>query len=66
MLLQIIFPLLLAAFIFLWWISRRKSNRKNGLPFPPGPPAELIIGHLRKLPKEHIENYFYELSKEYG
>jgi len=58
--------LLSALVILAWWVFRQKLDHRKRPPLPPGPPTDPIIGHLRKLPKENSENYFYKLSKDYG
>ena len=40
---------------------------KETPPFPPGPPAEPIIGHLRLIPPNNDRpRFFYELGRKYG
>lgn len=61
------FALLLIALIG-WRISsycvyKRKSR---GLPLPPGPDGEPILGHLRIIPASNPEYYYQEISKELG
>ncbi|KAG5650207.1 hypothetical protein H0H81_000308 [Sphagnurus paluster] len=57
------FPLLVGgALVFLL----SKVTGKKHPPLPPGPPAEPIIGHLRKIPAENQENVFHEWGKIYG
>ncbi|KAJ3479151.1 hypothetical protein NLI96_g9266 [Meripilus lineatus] len=42
-----------------------KSRRRRGmLPFPPGPPGEPLIGHLRIFPRKHTT--YLEWRKQYG
>ena len=55
--------LLVVSAALLWILTKRSQNRP---PLPPGPPADPIIGHLRMLPVEHSDIFFYELSKTYG
>ncbi|PPQ76379.1 hypothetical protein CVT26_015387 [Gymnopilus dilepis] len=55
--------LLVVSAALLWILTTRSQNRP---PLPPGPPADPIIGHLRMLPVEHSDIFFYELSKTYG
>ncbi|KAK0204101.1 cytochrome P450 [Desarmillaria ectypa] len=35
-------------------------------PLPPGPPSDPIIGHLRIIPSQRLQNAFHEWSKAYG
>ncbi|KAH8116037.1 cytochrome P450 [Phellopilus nigrolimitatus] len=44
--------------------SRRTNGQSNRL--PPGPPADLIIGHARKIPHERSWETFAEWGKNYG
>lgn len=41
-------------------------RRTKGLPLPPGPPGEPIIGHLRIVPSHSPEYTYMEWSHEYG
>ncbi|KAG5638040.1 hypothetical protein H0H81_002160 [Sphagnurus paluster] len=41
-------------------------TKRSGPPLPPGPPADPIIGHVRKMPTEKLENTLYEWGKVYG
>ncbi|KAF9002124.1 cytochrome P450 [Cyathus striatus] len=50
-----------AGFCLIW--SRHRKNRPQ---YPPGPPAELILGHLRVMPASDQEATFREWSKTYG
>ncbi|KAG6848244.1 hypothetical protein H0H93_001985 [Arthromyces matolae] len=43
-----------------------KRNRRIHPSLPPGPPADPIIGHVRKVPIEGMDRAFYELRKTYG
>ncbi|KAF9002123.1 cytochrome P450 [Cyathus striatus] len=52
------------AFIGFYLIWARL--RKNRLQYPPGPPAEPILGHLRVMPTTEQEATFREWSKTYG
>ncbi|KAG5643662.1 hypothetical protein DXG03_000542 [Asterophora parasitica] len=54
--------LLVCACLYLW---TRGSERKHP-PLPPGPPADPIIGHLRKIPPKGQEDLYYEWGKIYG
>lgn len=41
-------------------------RRTNGLPLPPGPPGEPILGHLRVVPSHNPEYAYMKWSREYG
>ncbi|KAL1889076.1 hypothetical protein Sste5346_009141 [Sporothrix stenoceras] len=41
------------------------NRRRAGLPLPPGPPAEPVLGHLRVVPAANPEYAYIEWSKEY-
>ncbi|KAL6310526.1 cytochrome P450 [Sparassis latifolia] len=41
-------------------------TRRRSLPFPPGPPAESVIGHLRVLPPVDQVDVFQEWAAKYG
>lgn len=41
-------------------------GRRHGLPLPPGPPGEPVIGHLRLVPTDNPENTYMQWSKKYG
>lgn len=49
-------------------ISLLRTQRKgqHGLPLPPGPPSDLLWGHLRIIPKEQPERQFVQWGKEYA
>jgi hypothetical protein len=49
-----------------WWLTSYVTARRRskGLPLPPGPPAEPILGHLRVIPSENPGLYYQKLSKE--
>ncbi|KAF8885567.1 cytochrome P450 [Gymnopilus junonius] len=49
----------------LIWTLLLQQQRKHP-PLPPGPPADPIIGHLRTIPADRPDIFFYELSKKYG
>jgi hypothetical protein len=46
-----------------WRAYRLKQSQ---YPYPPGPPADPIIGHARKLPTERVEEKFHEWAQVYG
>ena len=41
-------------------------SRKGRLPYPPGPPAEPLLGHLRALPKSYDEGAYRAMANKYG
>ncbi len=47
----------------LAYLKRRSAKRP---PYPPGPPADPLFGHLRVMPTEKHELVFHEWSKLYG
>jgi cytochrome P450 len=62
-------PWVLAALLAVALVAWKPINskiRRKGVPLPPGPKAEPIIGHLRVVP-EYAPEYAYEKwAKEYG
>ncbi|KAL0960005.1 hypothetical protein HGRIS_011657 [Hohenbuehelia grisea] len=44
----------------------RTRNSRSRLPFPPGPPADPILGHLRILPDANQHLVYHEWCKKYG
>ncbi|OAA75311.1 Cytochrome P450 [Akanthomyces lecanii RCEF 1005] len=54
---------LLVFFAFKFAIHRRRTS---GLPLPPGPPGEPILGHLRIVPSHSPEYTYMKWSHEYG
>ena len=44
----------------------KKSSRSKGMPAPPGPPRNFLIGNLRQFPKDNFYGKFCEWQKEYG
>ncbi|KAF2792015.1 cytochrome P450 [Melanomma pulvis-pyrius CBS 109.77] len=42
------------------------KRKSKGLPLPPGPKGEPILGHLRIIPSDNPEFYYQKLSKELG
>ncbi|KAF9463048.1 cytochrome P450 [Collybia nuda] len=57
------FMFALLLFVTIVWL---KPGSKKHIPFPPGPPADPLIGHLRIIPSNNQETFFYELGKKYG
>ncbi|KAF4571190.1 hypothetical protein EYR36_008519 [Pleurotus pulmonarius] len=57
---------LLATYLLFTTIFN-KLVRKQPFPFPlpPSPPADPLIGHLRKILPEHAEHTFGEWAKKY-
>jgi len=59
--------LLIAGFCVLVLVWLKTGFSKKHPPFPPGPPAEPIIGHLRSIaPNDDKPLFFYELGRKYG
>ncbi len=54
--------------ILLFVVATRLALKKRqGLPLPPGPPADPLIGHLRVFPDPKVTpEAFYEWSLKYG
>lgn len=46
--------------------ERAKDLGQSGIPLPPGPPPELLIGNLRHIPKDHLSEGFSAWAKTYG
>ncbi|TFK36152.1 cytochrome P450 [Crucibulum laeve] len=61
LLVTLYFSALYIALIVLFGKMLRKHPQ-----LPPGPPPDPIIGHLRLIPKDNNEKFFYDLSKTYG
>ena len=53
--------ILLAVFYFVPVVFGRRR-----LPYPPGPPAEFLLGHLRVIPKEDTAQTYAQWSKQYS
>ncbi|KAI6083515.1 putative cytochrome P450 oxidoreductase [Hypoxylon rubiginosum] len=58
--------LLAIAAILILPLLYHRFRRRGGLPLPPGPPAEPILGHLRVVPTEHPEFAYTRWGKEYN
>lgn len=54
--------LLLAAGL-VSFLALKARNKPN---YPPGPPSDPLIGHLRVLPFENRDMIFHTWAKEYG
>ncbi|KAG6903267.1 hypothetical protein C0995_000162 [Termitomyces sp. Mi166 len=63
-LVQILATAAVAAVLVAWQVEKILSRQKT--PLPPGPPADPIIGHIRLIPPEGQDVFFYELGKTYG
>ena len=44
----------------------RDHRRRRGMPYPPGPPPQPIIGNLIDFPKDTPWSAYTEMSKKYG
>ncbi|KAJ7069399.1 cytochrome P450 [Mycena amicta] len=53
-----------AVLFLLRMLDRRR--RASRTPFPPGPPGDPIIGHLRFVPTEHVAEVYHNWAKTYG
>ncbi|THU78576.1 hypothetical protein K435DRAFT_876480 [Dendrothele bispora CBS 962.96] len=61
--------MLTASFLLVLLVMKEtgvKFPQKSKLPFPPGPPKEPILGHLRVMPSEDQGDVFHEWAKVYG
>lgn len=61
--LGLIIGAVLAWRIAAYYSFKRKSK---GLPLPPGPKGEPILGHLRVIPTDNPEYYYQQVSKDLG
>lgn len=41
-------------------------RRRDGLPLPPGPPSEFLLGHARVMPRENVAETYAKWGKEYS
>ncbi|KAG6845120.1 hypothetical protein H0H87_000547 [Tephrocybe sp. NHM501043] len=53
----------ITAIALVAWKARLSKERRR---LPPGPPADPLIGHIRLIPPEGQDIFFYELGKKYG
>ena len=61
--------ILLSAFtltLLVLYKALQGRRHDKGLPLPPGPPGEPIIGHLRRIPKADEEDMLLRWHKQYG
>lgn len=56
----------LAVLALLFAVQCYKVVLGSDLKYPPGPPADFIIGHARKMPKEYGWKTFGQWKKQYG
>lgn len=68
-----VFSLFTLMIVFFAFISiagyvawRYIQLKRRGYPFPPGPPADPILGHLRVIPLTNMPEKYHEWSKIYG
>ncbi|KAE9388626.1 cytochrome P450 [Gymnopus androsaceus JB14] len=57
------FAIVVGGLLLAHIVLTRRHTRK---PLPPGPRADPIIGHLRKIPSAHQPEVFHEWAKKYG
>ena len=61
-LLTLLALVLLCAILVSWTFKRKRHS----LPYPPGPPGDLVIGHFRTLYSDDAHETLYKWSKQYG
>ncbi|GKT44721.1 tryptamine 4-monooxygenase [Colletotrichum spaethianum] len=62
----VVFLLVTAGFALHAVIARHRSGKqRRGIPLPPGPPGEPILGHLRIIPADNPEFAYTAWSKQY-
>jgi hypothetical protein len=49
-----------------YMLVKSRSGPPKGLVYPPGPPQDPIIGHLRSFPKDDLYGTFNKWQKMYG
>src|SRR3984885_7635624 len=57
--------LAISCFLYLLFVFR-DHRRRRGLPYPPGPSLQPIIGNLLDFPKDTPWSAYAEMSKKYG
>lgn len=60
-----IVPVTIVCTLLALWVSKRLSWKARP-PYPPGPPAEPILGHLRAVPSSYDEGVYREMGDKYG
>ncbi|KAH8116038.1 cytochrome P450 [Phellopilus nigrolimitatus] len=55
-----------AAFVVIFTLIKRWKSNSQSTSLPPGPPADPIIGHARKIPRERSWETYAEWGKSYG
>ncbi len=60
------FDALAFSFLFYLIVAFRDHRRRRGLPYPPGPPPQPIIGNLLDVPKNAPWIGYSDMSKKYG
>jgi cytochrome P450 len=48
------------------WLSSNGASKRRGLPYPPGPKPDLLIGNMRHLPMHEPWLRYIEMAKIYG
>ncbi|KAF9456739.1 cytochrome P450 [Collybia nuda] len=59
-------PVVLIASSVILLLLVRWNSRKPKVPFPPGPPALPVLGHIMAIPAVDQGEFFSELAKTYG
>lgn len=54
------------AALFLYVVRRKMMKKSHSIPYPPGPPADPIIGHARVMPLEYQWYTFTEWGRKFG
>ena len=58
--------LLVSLPFLILWAARILGSRKQHPPFPPGPPRDPLVGHMRIMPTKDQVGVFQEWAKTYG